>query len=161
MQITRWKQNMMDTLCHDEDISKMLKYNAPDALTRDSLTEDDKLDLVNNRIFGTTYVPKTVEQQGSYITIGIGGFIPQESFRQFSERYVMGYLYFNILVDRNLMLMDEGYRQDLILQRVYDLFQDNNFYGMGRIQEGNLVENWEQDNRFGGYTLMFRVIDFK
>ncbi|MFT9003217.1 MAG: hypothetical protein ABF991_00750 [Liquorilactobacillus hordei] len=161
MQITSWKQRMMDTVCHDDEIAKMLKYPTSDALSRDALTEDEKLALVKDKIHGVTYVPKTVENQGSYITMGISGFIPQESWRQFSQRYVMGYLYFNILVDRSIMEMDEGYRQDLLLQRIYDLFQDSDFYGMGKIQEGNLVENWQQDNRFGGYTIMFRVIDYK
>ena len=161
MQITRWKQKMMEVLCQDDQISKLLNYNTGDALTQNPLSEDQKYDLVNKKIFGVRYNPDVVQEQSSFITLGISGFVPEESFRQFSQRLVMGYLYFNILVDHSLMHIDEGYRQDLLLQRVYDLFQGSDFFGMGELQEGNLTELWEQNNKYGGYVLMFKVVDFK
>lgn len=161
MRITEWKQKIIETLCMDDDIAKLLYYNTPDALSRPALTEDQKYDLYHKNIFGYQYNPDTVEQQKSFITLGISGFIPQESWRQFSQRYVMGYLYFNILCDIKIMDTDDGERRDLLLARIYDLFQDSDEYGMGHIQEGNLTELWQQNNKFGGYTLMMRVIDLK
>lgn len=161
MQITKWKQKMMEVLCQDDQIAKLLNYDTVDALTQKNLDEDQKYNLVDKRIFGVRYNPNVVQEQGSFITLSISGFVPEESFRQFSQRLVMGYLYFNILVDHSLMQVDEGYRQDLLLQRVYDLFQDSNFFGIGKLQEGNLTELWEQDNKYGGYVLMFQVVDFK
>lgn len=168
MMITEWKQRMMESIAMDDDISKLLYYNTPDALSRPPLTEDQKIQLVSydpdsdrRRIYPTRYTPNVVMDQRSFIGLGISGFVPQESWRQFSEKYVMGYLYFYILVDNSIMEIDEGQRQDLLLQRIYDLFQDSYDYGMGHIQEGNLTELWEQNNKFGGYALMMRVIDFK
>ncbi|MCC4466845.1 hypothetical protein [Limosilactobacillus reuteri] len=168
MMITEWKQRMMEAIAMDDTIAKLLKYNSTDALSRPDLSEDEKMALAtfdpeNNerRIYPTRYTPSVVMDQQSFIGLGISGFVPQESWRQFSEKYVMGYLYFYILVDNSIMEIDEGQRQDLLLQRIYDLFQDSDEYGMGHIQEGNLTELWEQNNKFGGYSLMMRVIDFK
>lgn len=161
MRITDWKQKIMENLCMDDELSKLLEYNSTDALSRKPLNENQKLDLVNKNIFGIRYVPEVVEEQKSFISLGLSGFVPQESFRQFSERYVMGYIYFYILCDTQIMQIDEGYRQDLILARVYDLFQDKDYFGVGKIQEGNMTELWEQNNKLGGYVLMFKVTDFK
>lgn len=161
MMITEWKQKIMEVLCMDDELAKLLGYNSTDALSRKSLTENQKLDLVNKNIYGIRYVPDVVQEQKSFISLGLSGFVPQESFRQFSQRYVMGYIYFYILVDTQIMQIDEGYRQDLILSRVYDLFQDRDYFGIGKVQEGNMTELWEQNNKLGGYTLMFKVTDFK
>ena len=59
------------------------------------------------------------------------------------------------------MDIDEGQRQDKILERIYDLFSDSRSYGMGELRIGGLSEEWEQNNKFGGYTLMMRIYDFK
>ena len=57
------------------------------------------------------------------------------------------------------MNTDYGDRRDLLLMRVYDLFQDSDDYGMGHIKEGNLTELFDQNNKFGGYVLQMKVID--
>lgn len=161
MMITQWKQKIMDMLINDPELTKLLAYNSRDALSRRDLTEDERYDLVDKNVLGTRYLPSVVKDQKSIIGIGISGFVPQESWRQFSDKMIMGYVYFYILVDNEIMQTDTGYRQDLILARVYDLFQDSNFFGLGSLQEGNLTELWEQNNKFGGYTLMMRVVDTK
>ena len=70
-------------------------------------------------------------------------------------------LYFYILVDNEIMDIDEGQRQDKLLERIYDIFSDSRDYGMGELRIGGLSELWEQNNKFGGYQLMMRVYDFK
>lgn len=161
MKITEWKQNILEILSTDNEISKLLFYSSPDVLSRDDLSEDEKFNLVNKQILGVRYINDVVEEQKSYIALGFGNFVPQESWRQFSQKLVMGYVYFYILVDNQIMLTDTGYRQDLLLQRIYDLFQDSPFFGLGRLQINGMTELWEQNNKFGGYTLIFRVIDTK
>ncbi len=161
MQFTYWKQKIMDKLASDKELTKLLAYNSDDALVRPDLTEDERYDLIGKRILGVRYLSKVVQDQQSMIGIGFGNFVPQESWRQFSEKFTMGYVYFYILVDNEIMSMETGYRQDLILARVYDLFQDEKFFGIGTLELGNLTELWEQNNKFGGYCLMMRVIDTK
>lgn len=163
-----WKQRMLEKIVMDDDVSKLLWYNTADALSREDLTDDQKYQLATagdsrRRVYPTRYRPDVVSDQQSFIGLGISGFTPQEAFapyRTVADRYVMGYLYFYILVDDSIMDCDEGQRQDLLLQRIYDLFQDSSDFGMGRISVGNLTEAWEQNNKFGGYVLMMKVIDF-
>ncbi|MGX6979041.1 hypothetical protein ACWN8V_07260 [Vagococcus elongatus] len=161
MNITRWKMDILDTLRKDDEISKLLFYDSEDALSRKTLTDDQQVDLVNSKLIGYRYVPEVVEKTGSYISIGISHFEPQESFRQFSDDYVMGYITFYILCDMAIMNTEDGYRNDLLAARVYDLFQESSEYGMGTLRLDTALELWTQNNKFGGYTLSFKVVDFK
>lgn len=162
--ITEWKQKMIAMMLEDEDITRLLYYNSPDALSRPKLTEDQIYELVDTGsskrcIYPTRYREDVIMDQMSFIGVSVSNFIPQESWRQFSQRYSMGYLYFYILVDTAIMDVEEGQRQDLLLQKIYDIFQGSNEFGMGEIKEGNLTELWDQNNKFGGWTLMIKVID--
>ena len=165
--ISEWKQRMMEVLVEDQEIGKLLYYNSEDALSRPDLTEDERYSLVDResekrRIYPTRYTPKVMMDQQSFIGLSVSGFVPQEAFapyRTVADKYVMGYLYFWILVDNQIMDCDEGQRQDLLLEKIYDKFQDADNYGMGRLSVDDLQEVWEQNNKFGGYVLVMKVID--
>ena len=164
--IGEWKQQMMEKIAMDDQIAKLLWYDTSDALSRPDLTDDQKAELCDptsdhRRIYPTRYTNTVAMEQHSFIGLGISGFVPQESYRQFSSKYTMGYLYFFILCDNKIMDIDEGQRHDFLLKRIYELFQDTTGFGMGTLQEGNLMEDWEQNNKFGGYVLMMKVIDMK
>lgn len=164
--IGEWKQRVLEAVAMDDKISKLLWYNSSDALSRPSLTEEQKVELVDSnsnkrRVFPTRYTKNVVMDQQSFIGMGIAGFAPQEVHYQYSDTYVIGYLYFYILVDNEIMDIDEGQRQDKLLERIYDIFSDSRNYGMGELRIGGLSELWEQNNKFGGYQLMMRVYDFK
>ncbi|UNL37790.1 hypothetical protein G8B26_05005 [Limosilactobacillus reuteri] len=164
--IGEWKQRVLEAVAMDDEISKLLWYNSADALSRPSLTEEQKVELVDSnsnkrRVFPTRYTKNVVMDQQSFIGMGIAGFAPQEVHYQYSDTYVIGYLYFYILVDNEIMDIDEGQRQDKLLERIYDIFSDSRHYGMGELRIGGLSELWEQNNKFGGYQLMMRVYDFK
>lgn len=167
--ITEWKQKMLESIVEDKEIAKLLYYNSTDALSRPDLTEDQIYSLVDSgsdmrRVYPTRYTPKVIMDQQSFLGLSISGFVPQEAFapyRTVADNYLMGYLYFWIMVDNRIMDCDEGQRQDLILERVYDRFQDSDGYGMGQLQASDLQEVWEQNNKFGGYVLMMKVIDLK
>ena len=81
--IGEWKQRVLEAVAMDDEVSKLLWYNSPDALSRPSLTEDQKIELVdstssNRRVFPTRYTKNVVMDQQSCIGIGIAGFSPQE-----------------------------------------------------------------------------------
>lgn len=161
MNITKWKMDILDILRNDQDIAKLLKYDSADALDMPDLSDDESYALVNKRIIGYRYVPEVVSTTGSFISIGINQFIPQESFRQFSDDYVMGYITFYVLCDLAIMNTDNGYRNDLLAARIYDIFQENESFGLGKLRLETFLELWTQNNKFGGYTLAFKLVDFK
>ena len=159
---TVWKQKIMEKIVMDDELSKLLNYNTSNCLSKHSLTEDEKYKLINKSVYGYRYVPDVAEEQKSYISIGLSNFVPQEGFRQFSDDYIQGYLYLYILVDTAIMETDTGYRNDLILSRLYDIFQgDKNSIGIGELRMEVCTELWQHNNKFGGYTLGFRVISMK
>lgn len=168
-QISRWKQQLLEAIVMNDEIAKLLYYNTSDALSRPTLTEDQKLELVDSdsekrSIYPRQWDPDVRLKQQSFVGMSISGFVPQESFspyRSIANNYVMGYIYFWILCDNEIMDCDEGQRQDLILQNIYDIFQDSTGYGMGSLQAGQLDDYWENNHKYGGYVLMMRIIDMK
>lgn len=159
--ISKWKSEILYKVAMDDELSKLLKYNKPEALSMPSLSTDERLALVNKNIYGYRFIPDVAETVGSYISLSTSRFVPQEGFRQFSDDYLMGFIYFYILVDNSVMEMETGYRQDLIADRIYSIFQSNTEFGMGELRLESFIENWEHHNKFGGYIIGFRTIDFK
>ncbi|UDM72741.1 hypothetical protein [Vagococcus fluvialis] len=161
MNFTEWKQRAMELMCKDEDLCKLLKYDTPDALSKPKLSEDESYELVDTHIFGYRYNPVPVAKTGSFIGMGLSNFVPQEGFRQFSDDYLMGYLYFYILVDTEIMKTDTGYRQDLILSRIYEIFHESREFGVGETRVETIVELWQHNNKFGGYSAGYKIIEMK
>lgn len=161
MRFTEWKQRAMELLLEDEELVKLLSYDTQDAQSRPLPDEEKVDDLINSRIFGYRYNPVPVSETGSFIGMGLSNFVPQEGYRQFSDDYLMGYLYFYILVDTEIMRIDNGYRQDQILDRIYEIFQENRDFGIGELRMESCVELWQHNNKFGGYTVGFRIVAMK
>lgn len=161
MKMTEWKQRAMELLVNDDELVKLLQYDTPDCLSRNDLTEEERWDLIDNNIFGYRYNPTPVSKQKAFVTMDLSNWVPQESFRQFSDDYIMGYFYFYILVDVQIMKTDTGYRHDLILSRIYDIFQESRFFGMGELKMETCLSLWQQNNNFGGYTLGFKIMEVK
>lgn len=151
----------MQKLIEDDELAKLLVYNSPDCLSKPSVTDDVRESLVNKQIFGYRYIPEVAQETKSYISMSTSNFVPQEGYRQFSDDYLMGFIFFYILVDSAVIETETGYRQDLIAARVYEIFQEREGLGIGKTRMESFVENWEQNNKFGGYTIGFRTVDFK
>lgn len=158
--ITEWKSVIIDELVNDDDIGKLLHYNTEDALFKEPLSDEQKRDLYDSKIFGYRYNPKIVDEASQFITVGISRFAPSEGFRRISDQFTDGFIYFYILVNQQNMKMLTGYRQDLIADSVHRLFHNNEKIGIGNLKWANLVETWEHNSKLGGYTIGFRVTDF-
>ena len=59
------------------------------------------------------------------------------------------------------MATDTGYRQDLIASRIYNIFQGDTNLGIGELRMETMIENWEHNNKLGGYIIGFQTTDFK
>lgn len=159
--ITKWKQYILEKIIEDDELCKLLTYNSEDCLDLPAPTGEARHMLINNQVYGYRYIPTVAKEANSWISMSISNFVPQESFRQFSDDYLMGFLYFYILVDTAIMSTDTGYRQDLIASRIYEIFQGEKTFGVGEARMETMIENWEHNNKFGGYTLGFKVVEFK
>lgn len=159
--ITSWKQSILEQIINDDELAKLLIYHTPDALSLPEPTREQRESLVNSCVMGYRFIPETAEDAKSWISLSTSRFAPQEGFRQFSDDYLMGFIFFYILVDTAVMETETGYRQDLIAERIHYIFQESRDFGMGELRLESFVENWEHNNKFGGYTMGFRTVDFK
>lgn len=159
--ITKWKQSIIDKIINDDELSKLLIYNTPNALAMPVPTDDQRYSLVNNSVVGYRYIPTIAEDAKSWVSMSISKFAPQEGFRQFSDDYLMGYIFIYILVDTSIMETETGYRQDLIAGRIHDLFQESRGFGIGELRLESYIENWEHNNKLGGFIMGYKVVEFK
>lgn len=158
---TKWKQEAIERLLSDDELMKLMYYESPSCLNEKSLTQDERDSLVHNQIYPYRYIDNIATTKKSYISMGMSNFVPQEGFRQFSDDYLQGYFYFYILVDRSIINTDTGCRNDLILSRVYELFQEKRIFGIGELRMEICTEFWEQQSGYGGYSVAFKIVDFK
>lgn len=161
MEFTAWKQEVMSRLVADDKLAKLLKYNTPNCLSLPVPTDSEREDLINTQVFGYRFIPTVAQDQKSFISLGLSNFVPQEGFRQFSDDYVQGYLYFYVLVDSALLDTETGYRNDLIIARIYDIFQEATGLGMGELRMEACTELWQHGDKFGGYTMGFKMVSMK
>lgn len=159
--ITSWKQEILAKIIEDDELAKLLTYQSPDVLALPTPNLEQRESLVNSCVMGYRFIPTTAETAKSWISISTSRFAPQEGFRQFSDDYLMGFIFFYILVDSAIMETETGYRQDLIAERIHHIFQESRDFGIGELRLESFVENWEHNNKFGGYIMGFRTVDFK
>lgn len=151
----------MKKIVEDDEMAKLLVYQTPDCLSKPVPSEEERYGLINKQVTGHRFTKEIVSESKSWISLSMSNFVPEESFRHFSDSYLMGNIYFYILVDSGIMDTETGYRQDLILARLYDLFDESVDLGIGRLKLSTMIENWEHGNKLGGYTLGFKTVDFK
>ncbi|WP_260866685.1 hypothetical protein [Bacillus pumilus] len=114
-----------------------------------------------NRIYPYRFVPKTMETQGTWITLGVNGFRRhQDGFKVFDD-YQAGEIYFYLFTHHDLMKTDSGVRQDLILGEIDKIFDGSTGLGMGELKLRYVNELWIHNNKFGGYSIAFTITDFK
>ncbi len=159
--LPQYKMDVLGRLLQSDTITKLLKYNTSDALFQDSLSEDEKSALMYNRIYPYRFVPKTMETQGTWITLGVNGFRRhQDGFKVFDD-YQAGEIYFYLFTHHDLMKTDSGVRQDLILGEIDKIFDGSTGLGMGELKLRYVNELWIHNNKFGGYSIAFTITDFK
>ena len=161
LQFTKWKQIATEKLIEDDELMKLLKYNSKDWSRRPNVPMDDRYDLVDKNIFQYSYIHTIAEDSKSYVAMGLAYFAPQEGFRQFSDDYVMGYFYFHVLCARSIRSTNTGDRADLIAGRIYDIFQESKYFGIGELRMQTQNEIRQDNNTHSGYTIGFHIVEFK
>lgn len=157
--ITLWKQQVFEELLSDQELMKLLYYSTSDWHSRPDLTEDEIANLNGTQVFPFKFMDNNIESdKKSFISVDIAHFVPLEEFRLFSRKYIHGYLYFYILVDKDIMLTEMGVRSDLIIARVYDLFQ-NARIGVGEMTMDTQTPLTTDNNHFIGYTVGFKLAE--
>ncbi|MEX3625189.1 hypothetical protein [Viridibacillus arvi] len=159
--IPEYKLTILNKIAESEKLSKLLFYNRPDALFQPDLDEEQKQNLLYEKVFPYRFVPDPVENQGTFLTLGVNGFRRNQEGYTIYDDYQAGEIYFYFFTHVDLMKTTHGVRQDLILGELDRLFDGNTGIGMGELKLRYVTELWMHNNKFGGYTVAFTVVDFK
>nr|DAM04605.1 MAG TPA: hypothetical protein [Caudoviricetes sp.] len=155
--IGEYKMDILNRIVQSPELAKLLRYDTPDALFRDDVENPET--LIHERVFPYRFMPDTVENQGTFITIGIGGFRPHENGYDIYDDYSTGSVYFYVFTHVDLMQTHNGTRQDLIIAELDKIFHKSKGIGMGELKSSYMNELWIHNNKFGGYTLGYAITD--
>jgi len=159
--IPEYKMIILERVLNSDILSKLIYHNKAGALFEKDLTEDQKSELMYKNVFPYRFVPDPIENQSTYLTLGVNGFRRnQEGFKIYDD-YQAGEIYFYIFTHVDLMRTNSGVRQDLMLGELSRLFDGNTGIGMGELKLRYVNELWMHNNKFGGYSVAFTVVDFK
>lgn len=154
-----YKMEVLKRCIEDEELAKLLSYDAEDALFRDKVENPNE--LMYKRVFPYRFVPDPLQQQGTYLTLGASGFRRHQEDYTIYDDYQSGEIYFYFFTHVDLMRTDSGVRQDLILGVISRLFDGTRGIGMGELKIRYMNELWMHNNKFGGYSVAFTITDFK
>lgn len=157
--IPTYKLKVLDKLKESDVISKLLHYDTSDAMRKPNLTEDEKDDLIYSRIYPYRFVPDIIENQGTYITIGLGSVRLYEQGYDIYDDFTSAQLNFFIFTHQGLMRTNSGIRQDLLVAEVSKIFDKDRTLGIGELKIRSMDELWIHNNKFGGYTISFQLVD--
>lgn len=159
--LPEYKMTILNKVIESDMLSKLLFYDKASALFERDLTEDEKSNLLYSKVFPYRFVPNPTESQSTYLTLGANGFRRnQEAFKIYDD-YQAGEIYFYFFTHIDLMRTTHGVRQDLILGELDRIFDGNTGIGMGELKLRYVNELWMHNNKFGGYSVAFTVVDFK
>jgi hypothetical protein len=154
-----YKMEILNRCLESDKLTKLIAHDTVDALFKPNV--EDRFSLMYKRIFPYRFVPAPVEEQGTFLTLGVNGFRRhQEGFKVFDD-YQAGEIYFYFFTHIDLMRTDSGVRQDLMLAEISNLFDGTRGLGMGELKLRYVNELWIHNNKFGGYSVAFTITDFK
>ena len=159
--IGEYKMEILNELVNSDKLSKLIHYNVPDALFQPSLSEEEKQSLIYTKVFPYRFNPNPVEDQGTFLTIGVGRIKNLSGeYRTFND-YRIANIYFYLFTHMDLMRTHAGVRQDAMLSEIDKIFDGKNGVGIGALAVSNVDELWIHNNKFGGYTVTLSVVDLR
>lgn len=148
---------VINRIIQSKELTKLLQYDTPDALFMEDVENPES--LIHSRVFPYRFMPNPIENQGTFITIGIGGFRAHENGYDVYDDYRTGSVYFYVFTHVDLMRTHSGTRQDLIIAELDRIFDKSKGIGMGELKGSYMNELWIHNNKFGGYTVGYAITD--
>lgn len=154
-----YKMEVLNRCLGSKELTKLIAHDSMDALFRADV--EDPYSLLYKRVFPYRFVPDPVENQATYLTLGVNGFRRHQEGWKIYDDYQAGEIYFYFFTHVDLMRTDSGVRQDLMLGEISKLFDGTRGLGMGELKLRYVNELWMHNNKFGGYSVAFTLVDFK
>lgn len=145
--------NMGIKLLESEDLLKCLFYNSKDALSKPSLTQSQKYelinqndDLINTRIFFSPAPLNIIFEDQSQLRLFIGSINPD------NEHLAKLVFHFQIVVHENLWLLNNAKQRPIVMiKEIIKLLNNEDVDGIGRLKLINPISLTMFSNDFSGY----------
>lgn len=145
---------IIDKMLENDRLKKLLKYTTIDCLQKESLSEEESLELIsdgNIRLIPKLYVDKDVL---NYIIISFDKFIPNATNTEFRDNLIV----FDIVCHFDQWLLNDfQLRPYKIAAEIDTLFNNRHLSGIGQL----LFLGGEQfniNNEFGGFTMIYAAV---
>jgi hypothetical protein len=156
-QIGKDLQLIIDRLMSNDNLCKLLYYADKNALSKPSLTEDQKYSLIGEYIKVTPLVPKDNDMR-SYIVVQFDDFSPNMSSEMVLRDYTLS---FDILCNTKIWTLDDyTLRPYAIMHELDKMFNISKLNSLGPINflgANSLIIN----EFFMGFSIAYRIHDFR
>jgi hypothetical protein len=152
--LSKDKITVMMRLLSSQGICKALHYAEKDFLDKSDLTDNDKINLLYNKIFPYRKVPDINQTASTFITL---------SFRDYNlvnTSFKSGYIYINVLTHVDLIETDHGFlRYDFILSEIDELMNQQLGIGIGKPQFYKMDEIYVNE-KYMGMFVAYKLYEF-
>lgn len=145
---------IIENLKEDEDLGKLLLFNDKDPLSHDVLTEEQRNDLIYDKIYPIPFLGD-LEEEGSFLIVTFDKISQSESNSKFKNFIIS----VDVISHVNLWGTKGGLRPFLIMEQVDTILNQNKFTGVGKLQfvDSSLMI---LTSELMGYSLKYYNVDF-
>jgi hypothetical protein len=156
-QIAKDLQSITNKMITNDNLCKLLYYADKNALSKPTLTDDQKYSLIGDRILVVPLVTKD-DVLGSYVIVQFDQFSPNSTSEAIYREFIVT---FDILVNTKIWTLDDyTLRPYAIMHEIDKMFNMSKLNSSGPINfigANSLVIS----EFFMGFTLAYKVYDFR
>lgn len=151
-ELSGYINNTLLTLIGSQDLCKLLYYNSPNPLSEPDIS--DTYSLLFSKIYPVPKLLYAADEAGSLLTV-----IFDEFQLGGNVGYKNGTIVFNIISHIDTWRIDGGLRPYSIANEIDTIFNNKRIAGIGKMVFDRMRFLWVND-KFSGYTLEYKIIDF-
>lgn len=141
----------MQLLTSDDQLLKALYYKSKNFLDKPTPAWGD---LIYKNIFPYSYIPDSVEESKSYLTMSV-------SYRPSGQSFKVGSITLNTFCHKNLMETNHGcLRIDFIVSRIDTVLNSSRDFGIGKLQFDGAGETLIE-GKLPGMAIRYLTVDFQ
>lgn len=145
--------NIMALILEKDEVTKLLYYDTPDALSKPKLTVAQKRELIGKRLIKRKNLKVLTNTSGSFVSLRLNHFRPTINNPNALVHTVDIY----VVCHEGTIATDDGERDLLLVEALSQVFYNQNVLG-GSKPEYNVMEDLVFDsNDFNGYLLSFWI----
>lgn len=147
---------MVNKIVEDDDICKLLVYTDKTPLNHPPLSEEEKMDLINNRILVVPKAPELDDVKGSYIIVLYDSFTINPANTEFKD---VNLLFIVVCPPEDWIVNGDSLRPYLIMSRIDELFNGKKLANIGTLKFVR-AERFVLNSQLSGYAMSYSSFEF-